>query len=97
MTGQMRSIAITEFKAQCLGLLENVARTGEALVITKHGKPLARVIPSRESGARYLQQSLAGTVTIVGDVMEPALPPEAWNAMTGELIQPARSKTKRSR
>ena len=80
-----------------MGLLEEVARTGEPLVITKRGKPLARVIPTGASEVRYLQQSLAGTVTILGDVMDPVLPPQAWSALHGELLPPARSKAKRRR
>jgi prevent-host-death family protein len=38
----MKSIAVTEFKAQCIALLEAVARTGQPLVVTKRGKPLPR-------------------------------------------------------
>lgn len=91
----MKSIAITEFKAQCLALLEDVSRTGEPLEITKRGKPLARVVPSAGEKARYLQASLAGTVTIFGDVIEPVLPPRAWNAVRGELVAKARAKAKR--
>lgn len=96
----MKSIAITEFKAQCLALLEDVSRTGEPLTITKRGKPLARVVPSAGEKARYLQASLAGTVTILGDVVEPVLSPRAWNAVRGVVIPSAvmpkrRAKTKR--
>jgi len=93
----MKSVAITDFKAQCLGLLEDVARTGEPLVITKRGKPLARVVPSGRSEARYLQQSLRGSVTILGDVIEPVLPSDAFSASSGELRRAVRSKTKRRR
>jgi prevent-host-death family protein len=91
----MRSIAITEFKAQCLALLEDVSRTGEPLEITKRGKPLARVVPSGGPKARYPQLSLAGTVTIVGDVVKPVIPPRAWSAARGELMPKERAKTKR--
>lgn len=43
-----RSIAVSRFKAECLGLLGEVAETGEELIVTKRGKPLARVIPITE-------------------------------------------------
>jgi len=88
----MKSVAVTEFKAHCLSLLEDVARTGEPLVVTKRGKPLARVIPSATTPARYPQDTLAGTVTIIGDVVGPVLPPSAWNAVRGELLPPPSRK-----
>ncbi|MGH6815755.1 MAG: type II toxin-antitoxin system Phd/YefM family antitoxin [Hyphomicrobiaceae bacterium] len=40
----MREIKAGEFKAKCLALIDEVARTGEPLVITKRGKPLARLV-----------------------------------------------------
>lgn len=41
----MRTIPAGRFKAQCLRLLDEVAETGEAIVVTKRGKPVARVEP----------------------------------------------------
>ena len=82
----MKSIAITEFKAHCLALLEDIARTGEPLLVTKRGKAIVRVLPSVDAGSLYPQDSLAGTVTILGDVVEPVLPAGAWSAMRGELV-----------
>lgn len=92
---RMKSVAVTEFKAHCLALLEDVARTGEPLVVTKRGKPLARVVASGESGSRYPQSGLAGTVTIHGDVITPVLPPSAWSAWRGELLPAPRAKARR--
>jgi antitoxin (DNA-binding transcriptional repressor) of toxin-antitoxin stability system len=86
LSGQMKTIAITEFKAHCLALLEDIARTGESLLVTKRGKALARVVPSIDGGSLYPQASLAGTVTIVGDVVDPVLPASAWSAMRGQLL-----------
>jgi prevent-host-death family protein len=40
-----REITATQFKARCLRLLDEVAETGETLVVTKHGRPVARVEP----------------------------------------------------
>lgn len=45
MTQTLREITATQFKARCLRLLDEVAETGETLVITKHGRPVARVEP----------------------------------------------------
>jgi prevent-host-death family protein len=93
--GQMKSIAVTEFKAQCLALLEEVARTGQPLVVTKRGKALARVVPSGGGKGIYPQDSLAETVTILGDVMSPVLPPSEWNAVRGDLLPSKRSVARR--
>ncbi len=45
MSQPPREITATQFKAHCLRLLDEVAETGEALVITKHGRPVARLEP----------------------------------------------------
>lgn len=52
-----RSIAASEFKAKCLALLDEVAENGETLVVTKRGKPVARIVPAEEP------PSLTGSVT----------------------------------
>ena len=69
-----RSVGATAFKAQCLSLLDRVARTGEPLVITKRGKPVARLVPAR----RTQPTSLRGSVTIRGDIVAPIL--GTWDA-----------------
>ncbi len=63
------TIAAGEFKARCLALLDRVAATGEALVVTKRGKPVARVVPARPLQA----PSLRGSVTVTGDLTAPIL------------------------
>jgi prevent-host-death family protein len=45
MPHSLKEITATQFKAKCLRLLDQVAETGETLVITKHGRPVARVEP----------------------------------------------------
>lgn len=45
MSNIQREITATQFKARCLRLLDEVAETGETLVVTKHGRPVARVEP----------------------------------------------------
>jgi len=43
-----REIPASEFKAKCLALLDEVSETKETLVVTKRGKPVARVMPAEE-------------------------------------------------
>ena len=68
------TIAAGEFKARCLALLDRVAATGEPLVVTKRGRPVARVVSARAAG----QPSLRGSVTIHGDLIASVLGP--WDA-----------------
>jgi len=63
-----REITAPEFKAKCLSLLDEVARTGESLVVTKRGKPVARV---SKTTRKYppLKGSMAGRGKEVGDIV----------------------------
>ena len=81
----MRSIRASEFKAKCLAILDEVERTGEPITILKRGRPVARLIPPMPAEGRYPQHALFGTVKITGDVIEPVLPAEVWDAARGEL------------
>jgi prevent-host-death family protein len=81
----MRSIRASEFKAKCLAILDEVARTGESVTILKRGRPVARLLPPVPEEGRYPQHSLFGTVKIVGNVVDPVLPAEDWDAERGEL------------
>lgn len=76
----MRALNISEFKATCLAVIEQVDRTGEPVTILKRGRAVARLVPAA-AGERYPQESLAGTVEIVGDVLAPVLPEQAWEAL----------------
>lgn len=82
----MKAVAISTFKARCLALLEDVARTGEPLLVTKRGKPLARVTSSDNSRSRSPQETLRNTVETLGDVIAPVVPPAAWNAPRGVIL-----------
>jgi prevent-host-death family protein len=46
-----RQIKASEFKAKCLALMDEVARTGNPVVITKNGKPVAELVPHRSRNA----------------------------------------------
>ena len=76
----MHTYSASVFKAKCLAILDEVARTGEPVTITKRGKPVAQVIRTVKGKARYPQDDLVGTVEILGDIIEPPLPPDAWEA-----------------
>ncbi len=81
----MKTIAISEFKATCLALLENVRTSGEPILVTKRGKPIAEVSPpSRGAGKRRRLGAMAGTGRVAGDLVAPALDPTAWEALADD-------------
>jgi prevent-host-death family protein len=74
MVMKAREINAARFKAQCLGLLDEVAATGQPIVVTKRGKPVAQVVPVDEP------PSLRGTVTYLVDDEELIKPiDEIWD------------------
>jgi len=66
----MRTIKASEFKAKCLKLMDEVAETGEPLVITKGGKPVARLVPLGER-PKSLWGAHKGLIEIKGDIVSP--------------------------
>jgi prevent-host-death family protein len=73
----MKQIAAGEFKAQCLAIMDQVSRSGEPVVVTKHGKPVVKLIPA-EKQVDDIFGYMTGRVKIVGDVVGPITPPEDW-------------------
>ncbi len=71
-------ISATEFKTHCLGLMERVAQTREEIVITKHGKAVARLVPARPAPEVEVFGCMSGTVLRQGDLVSPI--GESWNA-----------------
>ena len=82
----MKSVAISTFKARCLALLEDVARTGKPLLVTKRGKPLTRLTAADRSRSSSPQETLRHTVETLGDIIAPVIPSDAWNATRGVLL-----------
>lgn len=74
----MKTMNASEFKAKCLAILDDVARTGEGLTILKHGRPVAQLVPPVRVSAGSPQEGLKGTVEFLGDVVDPVLPAVAW-------------------
>ena len=59
----MKDVAVSKFKAQCLALVDRVARTGEEIVITQRGKPVARLIPERPAEPKKVNWADSPAVT----------------------------------
>lgn len=76
----MKSIAAGTFKTHCLAIMENVRSTRSAVVITKRGRPIAKLVPVEASRDAFIGR-LVGVIKIVGDIESPIEPPENWEAL----------------
>ena len=65
----LNTIGAGEFKAKCLKLLDEVASTREPLVITKHGKAVAKLVPMEPEADLF--GAMAGSVRFEGDIISP--------------------------
>lgn len=75
----MKQMPAGEFKARCLRVMEEVKKYRTPVVITKKGRPVAKLVPADESTADIFG-CMAGTAEIVGDVQAPVVPVRAWKA-----------------
>ena len=73
----MNSIKASEFQANCLQLMDQVAQTGEPLIITKNDKPVATLLPYGER-QETIAGLHAGAIRVRGDIVSPLN--EAWEA-----------------
>ena len=69
----IRHIKASEFKAKCLALMDEVARTGAAVIITKNGKPVAELVPHRprKQNARGILKDELLITGDTGDIISP--------------------------
>lgn len=78
---QSREIGAAEFKARCLEIMDEVARLGVEVVITKHRRPVARLVPMERD--RGFVGSMRGVVLREGDLISPI--GEPWEADESNL------------
>lgn len=76
----MQTIQASKFKAKCLALMDQVARTGETILVTKNGRPVAELRPHRGARAKSLIGLHKGQGRIRGDVVSP-IGTELWEAL----------------
>ena len=78
----MEKIAISKFKATCLGVLERVRRDRHPILVTRFGQPVAQVVPPPPAPrpAKWLGD-MAGTGRILGDIVAPASDERDWEAL----------------
>jgi prevent-host-death family protein len=77
-----QTIAISEFKATCLAVLERVKKTGRPVIVTRRGEPIAQVIPPAPSERTPAWiGSMAGKARILGDIVAPATDEDEWEVL----------------
>ncbi len=81
----MKVLNATDFKAKCLAILDEVYKTGESVTILKRGRPVAQLVPPVPRDDAHPQISLHGSVTIVGDIIAPAVSADEWDAERSDL------------
>lgn len=78
----MEEMAISKFKATCLGVLERVRKTRRPVLVTRFGQPMAEVVPPPlPERPRTWLGDMAGTGRIVGDIVSPAADEQDWEVL----------------
>src|SRR5215813_7842100 len=92
--GAVAKVPATEFKAKCLEIMDRVAERRETYVITKRGKPVAKLVPMARAEEELLFGRLRGIAEDVGDIVKPAASPGDW-AVLKEWDELARKAPRR--
>ena len=85
----MRYMNASEFKAKCLRVMEEVAETGEEVVVTKHGRPVVYVFPPPQQTGRRVGVGAGAAFFVPGgadDLIRPSVPPEEWTGDEQHLL-----------
>ncbi|HWT89203.1 MAG TPA: type II toxin-antitoxin system Phd/YefM family antitoxin [Candidatus Angelobacter sp.] len=78
----MNEVSISEFKAKCIGLLEQVRKTKQPLRVVRHGKPIVEIVPATEKVDRMEWiGSMKDSVEILGDIISPATDEDDWEVL----------------
>jgi prevent-host-death family protein len=73
----MKTIPAGKFKARCLAIMDEVQAKRQAVVITKRGKPVAKLVPV-EQEKDDIFGFYKGKIKVTGDIVSPAITPEEW-------------------
>jgi prevent-host-death family protein len=87
MNTRDKSIPVAEFKAKCLRIIDELGPAG--VLITKRGRPVARVLPVTASDNAKLIGSMKGSIRIKGDIFSTGI---EWNAESGHTHDRRRSE-----
>lgn len=76
----MKTMAAGKFKSQCLQVMENVRTTREPVVITKRGRPVAKLVPADPDAQEFIGR-LKSVIKITGDIESPIEPLTSWKVL----------------
>ena len=77
----MKEVAISEFKAKCLSIVDQVHKTKLPVRITRRGKPVAELVPPTPQSPKEIFGFMKGKMEIVGDIISPATDPDDWEVL----------------
>jgi prevent-host-death family protein len=81
----MRTMPAGEFKAKCLAVMAEVSATGQPVLVTKRGKPLARVLPLEDHPPKEAPEAIFGCLRhmgkITGDIVSSEFSDDEWDRM----------------
>ncbi len=77
----MRTMAAGKFKATCLAVMDEVQAKREPVLLTKNGKPVAKLVPVEVEEDPLAVYRFPGRVEILGDIVSPAMDLEEWDAL----------------
>ena len=77
----MKEVAISEFKAKCLAILDEVQKTQQPILVTRRGRPVAEVGPPTATDKRDWIGSMKGQSKILDDIISPANEESDWEAL----------------
>jgi antitoxin (DNA-binding transcriptional repressor) of toxin-antitoxin stability system len=77
----MKTMTADRFKKDCLKVLDGLSRSYEPVLITKNGKPIAKLVSTDAKTTDDVFGCLRGRMKIVGDITGPAIPLEDWEAL----------------
>jgi prevent-host-death family protein len=77
---RMKTMPAGVFKTKCLSIMDEVKAKRETVVITKHGRPVAKLVPV-DTSVDEIFGFFSGKGSITGDVVSPALSPEEWGSL----------------
>lgn len=77
----MRTIAAGKFKATCLSIMDEVQKKRQPILITKNGKPVAKLVPVPAGEKDPIFGFYKGKIKVTGDIVSPIVPLEDWDAL----------------
>jgi prevent-host-death family protein len=78
----MEEISISKFKATCLAVIERVRKTGDPMLVTRFGSPVAQIVPPPlPASAKNWLGAMEGSAQLVGDIVSPVVDSDDWEAL----------------